>query len=367
MKNVKKYLALALSGAMMLSVLTACGNDSAASSSGQASNGGQTNSAQGSGDNSANSGELSDSGNSSSSGEPSDSGNSGSSGESSDSDSSEQTSGSADAGNNWGDFDTSKEIGVITREDGSGTRGAFIELFGIEQKNDAGEKIDYTTDTAAVTNSTSVMMTTVAGDLYSIGYISLGSLNETVKPVQIDGADATVENIKSGTYKIARPFNIATKEDVSEAAQDFINFIMSSDGQAVIEENGYISVSEADGYSGKMDSGKIVVAGSSSVTPVMEKLKEAYLVKNPGVSIEIQQSDSSTGISDTVDGTCDIGMASRDLKDSEIEKSLTATVIAMDGITVIVNNDSPVTELTGEQVKDIFTGNAVIWSDILQN
>lgn len=370
MKNVKKYLALALSGAMMLSVLTACGNDSAASSSGQASNGGQTNSAQSSGDNSADSGELSDSGNSGSSGELSDSGNSDSSEQTPDSSnpgSSGQASGSADAGNNWGDFDISKEIGVITREDGSGTRGAFIELFGIEQKNDAGEKVDYTTDTAAVTNSTSVMMTTVAGDLYSIGYISLGSLNETVKPVQIDGADATVENIKSGTYKIARPFNIATREDVSEAAQDFINFIMSSDGQAVIEENGYISVSEADSYSGKMDSGKIVVAGSSSVTPVMEKLKEAYLVKNPGVSIEIQQSDSSTGISDTVDGTCDIGMASRALKDSEIEKGLTATVIAMDGITVIVNNDSPVTGLTGGQVKDIFTGKAVIWSDILQN
>lgn len=358
MKNLKKYLGLALSGAMMLSVLTACGNDSAASSSGQASNGGQTNSAQSSGDNSADSGELSDSGNSGSSEQASDSSNPGSSG---------QASGSADAGNNWGDFDISKEIGVITREDGSGTRGAFIELFGIEQKNDAGEKVDYTTDTAAVTNSTSVMMTTVAGDLYSIGYISLGSLNETVKPVQIDGADATVENIKSSAYKIARPFNIATREDVSEAAQDFINFIMSSDGQAVIEENGYISVSGADSYSGKMDSGKIVVAGSSSVTPVMEKLKEAYLVKNHGVSIEIQQSDSSTGISDTVDGTCDIGMASRDLKDSEIEKGLTATVIAMDGITVIVNNDSPVTGLTGEQVKDIFTGNAVLWSDILQN
>lgn len=264
------------------------------------------------------------------------------------------------------DFDTKKEIGVITREDGSGTRSAFIELFGIEQKDDNGEKIDCTTDTAAVTNSTSVMMTTISGDPYAIGYISLGSMNDTVKAVRIDGVDATVENIKNGTYKIARPFNIATKEGISDTAQDFIDFIMSSDGQGVIEDNGYISVSEAVPYSGQAASGKIVISGSSSVTPVMEKLKEAYILKNPDVAIEIQQSDSSTGISDAIDGTCDIGMASRELKDSETEKGLTPTVIAMDGITVIVNNESPVSELTSDQVKEIFTGNAVNWSDILQ-
>lgn len=317
MRAFKKYLALALSGAMMMAALTGCGSNSAGSGSG-------------------------------SSGVSTSSGNGSDTGSSSDS------------------FDAGNEIGVITREDGSGTRGAFIELFGIEEKNDAGEKIDNTTDTAAVTNSTSVMMTTVAGDLYSIGYISLGSMNDTVKAIQIDGTQATVENIKDGTYKIARPFNIATKEGLSEAAQDFIDFIMSADGQAVIEENGYIPVEEAEAYSGKMDSGKIVVAGSSSVTPVMEKLKEAYLEKNPDVSIEIQQSDSSTGMSDTIDGTCDIGMASRELKDSETEKGLTATVIAMDGITVIVNNDSPVDALTSEQVKNIFTGDAVYWSDVLE-
>ena len=269
-------------------------------------------------------------------------------------------------GGDSGKFDMSREINVLTREDGSGTRGAFIELFGIEQKNEAGEKIDYTADTAAVTNSTSVMMTTVAGDLYSIGYISLGSMNDTVKAIQIDGCEATIENIKNGTYKIARPFNIATKDGLSDTAQDFIDFIMSADGQAVIEENGYISVSDAGSYSGEMDSGKIIVAGSSSVTPVMEKLKEAYLERNPGVTIEIQQSDSSTGMSDTIDGTCDIGMASRELKDSEMEKGLTATVIAMDGITVIVNNDCPINNLTSEQVKDIFMGNAVRWSEISQ-
>lgn len=260
--------------------------------------------------------------------------------------------------------DTNKEINVLTREDGSGTRGAFIELFGIEEKNEAGEKIDHTTDTAVVTDSTSVMMTTVAGDLDSIGYISLGSMNDTVKAVKIDGAEATVANIKGGSYQIARPFNIATKEGLSEVAQDFINFILSSDGQAVIEAENYISVSEAGAYSGTMDSGKVVVSGSSSVTPVMEKLKEAYLAKNPDVTIEIQQSDSSTGMSDAIDGTSDIGMASRELQDSEIEKGLTSTVIAMDGIAVIVNTENAVDDLSSEQVKDIFTGKVSAWGEV---
>lgn len=267
---------------------------------------------------------------------------------------------------NTGEFDTTREINVLTREDGSGTRGAFIELFGIEQKDEAGEKVDYTTDAAAVTNSTSVMLTTVAGDLYSIGYVSLGSMNDTVKAVQIDGMDATVENIKNGTYKVSRPFNIAAKDGLSDTAQDFIDFIMSQEGQTVIEDNGYISVSDAGAYSGQMDSGKIVISGSSSVTPVMEKLKEAYLEKNPNVTIEIQQSDSSTGMADTIDGTCDIGMASRELKDSEIEEGLESIVIAMDGITVIVNKDCPINSLTSEQVKDIFMGNAANWGEISQ-
>lgn len=263
-------------------------------------------------------------------------------------------------------FDETREINVLTREDGSGTRGAFTELFGIERKNEAGEKVDYTTDTAAVTNSTSVMMTSVAGDLYAVGYISLGSMNDSVKAIQIDGTDATIENIKNGTYRIARPFNIATKDDLSDEARDFMDFIMSADGQTVIEENGYISVSDAAAYSGKTNAGKIVIAGSSSVTPVMEKLKEAYLEKNPGVTIEIQQSDSSTGISGTIDGSCDIGMASRELTDSEREKGLKAAVIAMDGIAVIVNNDCPVNGLTSEQVADIFMGNAVNWNELSQ-
>lgn len=269
---------------------------------------------------------------------------------------------SADAAD---DFDTSEYINVTSREDGSGTRGAFIELFGIEEKNDAGEKVDYTTEEANITNSTDVMMTTVAGDEYAIGYISLGSLNDTVKAVAIDGADATVENIKSGSYTIARPFNIATKGEVSEAAQDFMNFILSADGQSVISDNGYITVSDdAAAFESNGAEGKIVVAGSSSVTPVMEKLKEAYTAVNTGAEIEIQESDSTTGMTAAMDGTCDIGMASRELKDSETEGGLTATVIAMDGIAVVVNNDNPTTNLTKDDVNGIFRGEITTWDEV---
>lgn len=255
-------------------------------------------------------------------------------------------------------------ITVISREDGSGTRGAFIELFGIEVKNDAGEKVDMTTDDAEITNSTSVMMTSVAGNTEAIGYISLGSLNDTVKAVKIDGAEATVDNIKSGTYKIARPFNIATKGEVSDVAQDFIKYIMSEDGQKVVEDNGYISQGNDGAYEPAGLSGKVVVGGSSSVTPVMEKLKEAYVALNPDVTIEVQQSDSTTGMTSAIEGVCDIGMASRDLKDSEIEKGLTGTTIAMDGIAVIVNNDSPVEELSSDSVKGIYTGEITDWADV---
>lgn len=269
---------------------------------------------------------------------------------------------SADAA---GDFDTSEYINVTSREDGSGTRGAFIELFGIEEKNDAGEKVDYTTEEANITNSTDVMMTTVAGDEYAIGYISLGSLNDTVKAVAIDGADATVENIKSGSYTIARPFNIATKGEVSEVAQDFMNFILSANGQSVISDNGYITVSDdAAAFESNGAEGKIVVAGSSSVTPVMEKLKEAYTAVNTGAEIEIQESDSTTGMTAAMDGTCDIGMASRELKDSETEGGLTATVIAMDGIAVVVNNDNPTTNLTKDDVNGIFRGEITTWDEV---
>lgn len=255
-------------------------------------------------------------------------------------------------------------ITVVSREDGSGTRGAFIELFGIETKNDAGEKVDNTTEDAEITNSTSVMMTTIAGNKGAIGYVSLGSLNDTVKAVAIDGADATVDAIKAGEYKVARPFNIAVKDGLSDVASDFITFIMSEDGQKVVEDNGYISQGNEGAYTASGLKGKVVVAGSSSVTPVMEKLKEAYVAVNPDVEIEVQQSDSTTGMTSAIEGVCDIGMASRDLKDSELEAGLTPTVIAMDGIAVVVNNESPVSELTSENVKDIFTGDITDWADV---
>ena len=263
------------------------------------------------------------------------------------------------------DFDYDNDIAVISREDGSGTRGAFIELFGVEQKNEAGEKIAYTTVEATVTNNTSVMMTTVANDEYAIGYISLGSLNDTVKAVKIDGVDASVENIKNGTYTVNRPFNLAVKGELSDAAQDFLNYIMSAEGQTVIEENGYIKIDDAAAaYESNGAEGKVVVAGSSSVTPVMEKLKEAYAAVNANVEIESNTSDSSTGVSSAIEGTCDIGMASRALKDTETAEGVNEVTIAKDGIAVIVNNDNPVEDLTTETVKNIYVGDILTWSEI---
>ena len=274
-------------------------------------------------------------------------------------DAADTTSEAAPAGN--ADFDHTSAIAVYSREDGSGTRGAFIELFGMEEKDESGEKVDNTTEEAIITNSTDVMLTSVAGDTYAIGYVSLGSLNDTVKAVKIDGAEATVENIKSGTYKIARPFNIATKGEVSEAAQDFINYIMSGDGQKVISDNGYIGDDSAAAFESNGAEGKVVVGGSSSVSPVMEKLIEAYKAVNANVEIELQTSDSTTGMTGAADGTLDIGMASRELKDSETEEGLTATKIAMDGIAVIVNQENPVEDLSSDTVKGIFTGGTTTW------
>lgn len=255
-------------------------------------------------------------------------------------------------------------ISVISREDGSGTRGAFIELFGVEEKDADGNKVDNTTVDANITNNTAVMMSTVAGNTASIGYVSLGSLNDTVKAVKIDGAEATAENIKSGEYKVSRPFMIATKDDVSEVAQDFINYILSEEGQKVVEENGYIALDDVTAYEGNGAEGKVVVAGSSSVTPVMEKLKESYETVNEGAEIEIQTSDSTTGMTSTIDGICDIGMASREVKDEELEAGLTATQIAIDGIAVIVNNDNPIEDMTTEQVKSIYVGETTTWGEL---
>lgn len=272
--------------------------------------------------------------------------------------------GSAAGKNAAAQGNASSEITVISREEGSGTRGAFIELFGVEKKNEAGEKEDYTIATADQTNSTGVMLQSVAQNEAAIGYVSLGSLNDTVKALAIDGVEATVENIKAGTYAIARPFNVATTASVSEAAQDFLAYVLSSDGQAIIEANGYIAVSDAAAYSGSAPAGKIVVAGSSSVSPVMEKLIEAYSTVNPNAKMELQTSDSTTGMNSAIEGICDIGMASRALKDSELEAGLTCTVIAMDGIAVIVNLNNSLSGLTSQQVNGIYVGQITDWSQV---
>lgn len=262
-------------------------------------------------------------------------------------------------------WDASNDITIVSREEGSGTRGAFIELFGIEEKVN-GEKIDHTTDEAMITNSTAVSMTTVAGDVYAIGYISLGSLDDSVKALEIDGAAATTENVKAGTYKISRPFNIATKKDLNnDAAKDFIAFIMSQEGQSVIADNKYIALDDVKPFESTNPSGKVVVGGSSSVSPVMEKLIEAYKAVNPNVEIELQTTDSTTGVTSTIDGGYDIGMASRDLKAEELDKGLVSIVIATDGIAVIVNNASEVNGLTSDQVKAIYTGEALTWDEVL--
>lgn len=270
---------------------------------------------------------------------------------------------SSDSSTSASKFNADSEITVVSRENGSGTRGAFIELMGIEEKGADGTKVDKTTSEAVIANKTDVMLTNVSGDEYGIGYVSLGSLSSSVKAVDVDGVEATAENIKNGTYKVARPFNIATKAEISDVAQDFIDFILSADGQEIVS-NGYIKVDDnAAPYAGTKPAGKIVVAGSSSVSPVMEKLKEAYLAVNTNAEIELQTSDSTAGMTGAIEGTCDIGMASRDLKDSEKE-TLTATAIALDGIAIIVNPANPIENITSEQVKDIFTGAKTMWSEI---
>lgn len=263
-----------------------------------------------------------------------------------------------------GKWNKRSQINVISREDGSGTRGAFIEIFGIEKKNDEGKKIDYTTEEAAITNSTAVMLSSVAGDKYAIGYVSLGSLNNSVKALQIDGAEASVENINNGSYKISRPFNIAVKDNLSAVATDFVNYILSDEGQNVIAANKYIKVKTSGSFQTKAPKGKVVVAGSSSVSPVMEKLIEAYKKINPNATLELQTSDSTTGVTNAINGTCDIGMASRSLKSSEKEKGVNEVTIAIDGIAVIVNQENPTVGLTKAQVESIFTGKVEKWNKI---
>lgn len=274
------------------------------------------------------------------------------------------SNGSSDAGSDAAKFDASKTISVVTREEGSGTRDAFTELTGVLVK-DGDNKTDNTTTSAVTINSTEAVITNVKDNEAAIGYISLGSLNDTVKALKIGGVDATADNVKSGDYAVSRPFNIAYKGELSDVAQDFVDYIMSSDGQKIVSDNGYVTVSENASYSGKKPSGKISVAGSSSVSPVMEKLAEAYQKVNTNAKVEIQTSDSSAGMQSAIGGTCDIGMASRDLKDEE-KSALKVETIAKDGIAVIVNNANTCDDLTLDQVKSIYTGETTVWSDIIK-
>ncbi|HJA11768.1 MAG TPA: substrate-binding domain-containing protein [Candidatus Mediterraneibacter merdipullorum] len=266
--------------------------------------------------------------------------------------------GGAEASGSW---DAANAITVVSREEGSGTRGAFTELFGVVDEEDN----DMTTLDAQVTNSTSVMMTTVSENEYAIGYISLGSLDESlVKAAKIDGAEATAENIENGSYKVSRPFNVAVKPDSDNAvAADFMAFIMSTEGQEVVAGEGYIPVSDVEAYAGEAPEGSCVVGGSSSVSPLMEKLIEAYAEVNPNASIELQTSDSTTGMTSAIEGSYDIGMASRELKEEE-SAELEGTVIATDGIAVIVNQDNPTEDLTSDQVKSIYLGEVATWDAI---
>ena len=274
------------------------------------------------------------------------------------------SNGSSDAGSDAAKFDASKTISVVTREEGSGTRDAFTELTGVLVK-DGDNKTDNTTTSAVTINSTEAVITNVKDNEAAIGYISLGSLNDTVKALKIGGVEATADNVKSGDYAVSRPFNIAYKGELSDVAQDFVDYIMSSDGQKIVSDNGYVTVSENAAYSGKKPSGKISVAGSSSVSPVMEKLAEAYQKVNTNAKVEIQTSDSSAGMQSAMGGTCDIGMASRDLKDEE-KSALKVETIAKDGIAVIVNNANTCDALTLDQVKSIYTGETTVWSDIIK-
>ena len=274
------------------------------------------------------------------------------------------SNGSSDAGSDAAKFDASKTISVVTREEGSGTRDAFTELTGVLVK-DGDNKTDNTTTSAVTINSTEAVITNVKDNDAAIGYISLGSLNDTVKALKIGGVEATADNVKSGDYAVSRPFNIAYKGELSDVAQDFVDYIMSSDGQKIVSDNGYVTVSENAAYSGKKPSGKISVAGSSSVSPVMEKLAEAYQKVNTNAKVEIQTSDSSAGMQSAMGGTCDIGMASRDLKEEE-KSALKVETIAKDGIAVIVNNANTCDDLTLDQVKSIYTGETTVWSDIIK-
>ena len=324
---MKKAISILMAAALCVSMLAACGNTESSSSESSAS-----------------------ASTSSASSEASSKASSEASEESSEASSEASTEGTAAEG----------PITVVSREDGSGTRGAFVELIGVEDE----EGNDMTTVDAEISNSTEVVIQTVAGNTGAIGYISLGSLDDTVKGVKIDGVEPTAENIENGSYTVSRPFNVATKGELTnEAAQDFMNYIMSEEGQAIVAED-YIPVADVEAFESNGASGSVTISGSSSVSPLMQKLIEGYNAVNPNVEIELQTSDSTTGMTDAINGMSDIGMASRELKQEELDAGLVNTVIATDGIAIIVNNESPIEDLTTEQVRDIYLGNVTDWSEV---
>ena len=262
-----------------------------------------------------------------------------------------------------GNNSTAENTDSQTAESTTGTSGAIhvvsrVELTGVEDDNG-----DNTTVEAEIANRTDAVLTTVAGNEAAIGYVSLGSLNDTVKAVTVDGVEATVDNVKSGDYTLSRPFNIATKGEPTGVAADFIGFIMSADGQAIVGED-YITVNDnAEAFTSDGSSGHITVGGSSSVSPVMEQLIEAYKAVNPNAQIDLQTSDSTSGMTGAMDGTFAIGMASRELKDEEAAE-LTGTAIALDGIAVIVNTANTVDNLTMDQIRSIYVGETTDWADV---
>lgn len=283
-------------------------------------------------------------------------------------------------------------IGVVSREDGSGTRGAFVEIVGVVDEDDN----DMTTLDAVIQNSTNGVMQTVAGDVQAIGYISLGSLGDAVKGLAVDGVEVTSENVTNGSYPIARPFNVAWSKDteLSDVATDFLDFVYSAQGQTIVEEEGYVQVTRSAGeeaeevtqeetteaesteesseetvelpsYEAAGLEGTIEVVGSTSVSPIMEKLAEAYSELNEGVTINITSNGSSAGMEAAMNGTAELGMASRDLTDDE-KGALNYDAVAIDGIAVIVHTENPLSDISLEHVKQIFLGEVTEWEEIVQ-
>lgn len=251
------------------------------------------------------------------------------------------------------------DINVISREAGSGTRDAFTQLTGIKENGS-----DNTAVTSEITSSTFVVIKSVAGDKNAIGYVSLGTLAGDIKALKINGTAPSAENIENGTYPLVRTFNIVDRGDLTAEAQDFVDFVMSAEGREIIEKEGYVAAGEADSpEKSEKDSrkGRIVIAGSTSVAPLMDVLADKYMKYHPKVKIEIQQTGSGAGITSVLAGACDIGISSRELTEEEMAKGARASAIARDGIVVIVNQENETEDMTIDEIRDIFTGRRTVW------